>query len=41
MLTRSRLYELVDYEGYNRFDSGIFNFRVPTTDIDTNNSNLA
>ncbi len=41
MLTRSRLYELVDYEGYNRFDNGIFNFRVPTTDIDTNNANLS
>ncbi|WP_394160516.1 methylisocitrate lyase [Galactobacter valiniphilus] len=41
MLTRSRLYELVDYEGYNRFDNGIFNFRVPTTDIGTNNANLS
>jgi methylisocitrate lyase len=41
MLTRTRLYELVDYEGYNRFDNGIFNFRVPTTDIDTNNANLS
>lgn len=40
MLSRARLYELVDYEGYNRFDNGIFNFRVPTTDIDTNNANL-
>ena len=29
MQTRSRLYELVDYEGYNRFDSSIFNFEVP------------
>ena len=29
MLTRARLYELVDYEGYNRFDSGVFNFQVP------------
>lgn len=29
MLTRSRLYELVDYEGYNRFDAGIFDFAVP------------
>ena len=26
MLTRARLYELVDYEGYNSFDSGVFNF---------------
>lgn len=40
MLTRSRLYELVDYEAYNRFDTGIFNFQVPTLDIDTNSSNL-
>lgn len=29
MLTRARLYELVDYTGYNRFDSGIFDFEVP------------
>ncbi|MDO4919882.1 methylisocitrate lyase [Kocuria sp.] len=29
MLTRKRLYELVDYTGYNRFDSGIFDFEVP------------
>ncbi|MGY3567692.1 methylisocitrate lyase [Sinomonas sp. RB5] len=29
MLTRSRLYELVDYEAYNRFDTGVFNFQVP------------
>ncbi|MDY6054911.1 methylisocitrate lyase [Micrococcus sp.] len=40
MLTRARLYELVDYEGYNRFDTGIFNFEVPTLDIDANNANL-
>ncbi|MDR4533284.1 methylisocitrate lyase [Glutamicibacter sp. PS] len=40
MLTRSRLYELVDYEAYNRFDTGIFNFQVPGLDIDTNNANL-
>ncbi|MCW4466955.1 methylisocitrate lyase [Glutamicibacter sp. MNS18] len=40
MLTRSRLYELVDYEAYNRFDTGIFNFQVPTLDIETNNANL-
>lgn len=40
MLTRSRLYELVDYEAYNRFDTGIFNFQVPTLDIDTNSANL-
>ena len=29
MQTRSRLYELVDYESYNRFDSSVFNFQVP------------
>ncbi|MGJ9426393.1 methylisocitrate lyase [Nesterenkonia halotolerans] len=29
MMTRARLYELVDYEGYNAFDTGIFNFDVP------------
>ena len=40
MLTRARLYELVDYEAYNRFDTGIFNFQVPDLDINTNNSNL-
>lgn len=40
MLTRARLYELVDYEAYNRFDTGIFNFEVPTLDIDSNNANL-
>lgn len=40
MLTRSRLYELVDYEAYNRFDTGIFNFQVPDLDIASNNANL-
>ena len=29
MQTRARLYELVDYESYNRFDSSVFNFQVP------------
>jgi methylisocitrate lyase len=29
MLTRARLYDLVDYEAYNRFDTGIFNFQIP------------
>jgi methylisocitrate lyase len=29
MQTRSRLYELVDYEAYNQFDTGVFNFQVP------------
>lgn len=39
MLTRVRLYELVDYEAYNRFDTGIFNFQVPGLDINGNNTN--
>lgn len=29
MMTRARLYELVDYETYNTFDAGVFNFTVP------------
>lgn len=29
MLTRARLYELVDYHGYNQFDAGVFDFEVP------------
>ncbi|MBT1002199.1 methylisocitrate lyase [Paenarthrobacter sp. DKR-5] len=29
MQTRARLYELLDYESYNRFDTGVFNFQVP------------
>jgi methylisocitrate lyase len=29
MLTRARLYDLVDYEAYNRFDTGVFNFHIP------------
>jgi methylisocitrate lyase len=28
MQHRADLYELIDYEGYNAFDSGIFNFHV-------------
>ncbi|MDO5492876.1 MAG: methylisocitrate lyase [Nesterenkonia sp.] len=36
MMTRARLYELVDYEGYNAFDTGIFNFDVP--DVHTSDS---
>jgi methylisocitrate lyase len=40
MLTRARLYELVDYEAYNRFDTGIFNFQVPGLDIGSNNAAL-
>lgn len=40
MLTRSRLYELVSYEDYNAFDSGIFNFEVPGLDTDVNAGNL-
>ncbi|MCS5715653.1 methylisocitrate lyase [Herbiconiux sp. CPCC 205716] len=29
MQTRARLYELVDYAGYNAFDSSVFDFEVP------------
>jgi methylisocitrate lyase len=29
MLTRTRLYELVDYPAYNQFDTGVFNFQIP------------
>ncbi len=29
MQTRARLYELLDYEGYNTFDTSIFDFDVP------------
>jgi methylisocitrate lyase len=28
MQTRARLYELLDYESYNTFDTGIFNFTL-------------
>jgi len=28
MQTRAELYQLLDYEAYNRFDSGIFNFTL-------------
>jgi methylisocitrate lyase len=31
MLTRARLYDLVDYEAYNHFDTGVFNFQIPGT----------
>lgn len=30
MQTRARLYELLDYEAYNTFDSGVFNFSLET-----------
>jgi methylisocitrate lyase len=30
MQTRARLYELLDYEAYNTFDTSVFNFDVPT-----------
>lgn len=30
MQTRARLYELLDYEAYNTFDSGVFNFEIPS-----------
>jgi len=29
MQTRARLYELLDYESYNAFDTSVFNFTVP------------
>jgi len=29
MQHRADLYELIDYEGYNHFDAGVFNFQVP------------
>ncbi|WP_241237307.1 methylisocitrate lyase [Brachybacterium saurashtrense] len=29
MLTRARLYELVEYESYTRFDGSVFDFEVP------------
>ncbi|WP_026554155.1 methylisocitrate lyase [Arthrobacter sp. 35W] len=38
MLTRARLYDLVDYEAYNRFDTGIFNFQIPGLDTAQNSS---
>jgi methylisocitrate lyase len=28
MQTRARLYELIGYEDFNRFDTGIFNFKL-------------
>ncbi|MDC0358554.1 methylisocitrate lyase [Oligoflexia bacterium] len=28
MQTRKRLYELLEYEGYNEFDKGIYNFKI-------------
>jgi methylisocitrate lyase len=31
MLTRARLYDLVDYQAYNHFDTSVFNFPVPGT----------
>ena len=40
MLTRARLYDLVAYEDYNAFDSGIFNFEVPGLDTQANAENL-
>lgn len=32
MQTRARLYELLDYEAYNTFDSGVFNFTLEPTE---------
>jgi len=31
MQTRARLYELLDYESYNTFDTSVFNFQIPGT----------
>ncbi len=31
---------IADYEAYNRFDTGIFNFQVPGLDIESNNADL-
>jgi len=28
MQTRSRLYQLLDYEAYNEFDTSVYNFEV-------------
>ena len=28
MQTRQRLYELIDYEGYNTFDDSVYNFSI-------------
>ena len=28
MQHRADLYDLIDYEGYNHFDTSVFNFRV-------------
>jgi methylisocitrate lyase len=28
MQHRSELYDLIDYEGYNAFDSSVFNFQI-------------
>jgi methylisocitrate lyase len=30
MQTRARLYELLDYESYNTFDTSVYNFQVPS-----------
>jgi methylisocitrate lyase len=34
MQTRAELYELLDYEGYNAFDSSIFNFTLTGNEED-------
>ena len=33
MQTRSRLYELLEYERYNEFDSGVFDFTLTDMDL--------
>jgi hypothetical protein len=30
MQTRARLYELLDYQAYNTFDSSVYNFTLDT-----------
>ena len=43
MLTRARLYELVDYGSYSRFDTSVFDFEIPEahrTDTDRTAAHL-
>lgn len=32
MQTRSRLYELLDYESYDKFDNGVYDFTLDSGD---------
>ena len=36
MQTRARLYELLDYEAYNAFDTSVFNFSLDSHAAHTN-----